>query len=302
MRLPPDLRIPPSRTEELHRLLLERPQETLFHIAVLEERGITSSPGESSFGFLGWPEEGPLRAAAFVGGLWFASVTARSPADAAEMGRHLREKRLLRLRRVVGERGATDAFWTAWSPGQVETVLSHPQQLMLAEPAGVGTLALPELRPAFPSEEEWVYEASAAMQIEELDVDPRIEEASTFRAQVAERLRSGRTWVATDRGEIVFKAEVALKNRIGAQIGGVWVPPAHRGKRLASRGMSELARRMLREVPVVSLHVHEKNEPAVRAYRTAGFRDAVPFRLVRGLPAGSGRGEASAASGRSGSR
>src|SRR5439155_11394800 len=71
-----DLRIPPSRSAELKTLLLHRPEETLFHLAVLEERGVSSSPGESPFGFVGWPASGPLRAAAFVGGSWFATAFA----------------------------------------------------------------------------------------------------------------------------------------------------------------------------------------------------------------------------------
>ena len=48
--------------------------------------------------------------------------------------------------------------------------------------------------------------------------------------------------------------------------------------------MSELARRLLASVPSVSLHVNEQNVPAVRAYHRAGFIEAVPFRLTRGLP------------------
>lgn len=282
MRLPADLRIPASRADELRELLLRRPEETLFHLAVIEERGVTSGPGESPFGFFGWPEEGPLRACVFVGGTWFASAHAPDPQDAAAIGARLRLP--LRLRRAVGERAATDAFWNAWSDGQARTVLSHDQQLMVVDDTTVAPFDLRGLRPAVSSEEALVHTAAAEMQLEELGVDPRIEEPAMFRAQVLERLRGGRTWVVVEKGRIVFKAEVALRSRLGAQIGGVWVPPAHRGYGLATRGVADLARRLLAQVPTVSLHVHERNIPAVRAYRRGGFRETLPFRLVRGAP------------------
>src|SRR5574341_1898186 len=129
MHLPAaDLRISASRADELRALLSRNPDETLFHLSVLEERGIASGPGESPFCFVGWPRDGVLAAAAFVGGNWFASAHAPRAEDAAALGREMRGT--LRLRRVVGERAATDAFWSAWANGQAETVLSHPQQLM----------------------------------------------------------------------------------------------------------------------------------------------------------------------------
>jgi ribosomal protein S18 acetylase RimI-like enzyme len=54
--------------------------------------------------------------------------------------------------------------------------------------------------------------------------------------------------------------------------------------------MTEIARRLLLTVPAVSLHVHEKNVPAVAAYKRAGFRSVLPFRLLRGAPFANGNG------------
>src|SRR5688500_13961881 len=105
MRLADDLRVPAERANELKELLLQRPDEALFHLSVLEERGTASRPGEGSFAFLGWPQEGPLRAAAFVAGNWFVSPFAPDPADAGAMGLHMAGR--LVVRRAIGERSAT---------------------------------------------------------------------------------------------------------------------------------------------------------------------------------------------------
>lgn len=276
------LRIPPERAGELAELFAKSPDETLFHLSVLEERGVSSRPGEGAFSFVGWPERGPLRAAAFLAGGWFISPFAPDPRDAGEMGAALAGK--LYVRRAIGERAATDALWNALAPGHMDTVLRHDQQLMMVTPETAAAFDLPGLRPAEASEEELVHEAAALMQTEELGIDPRRDEPGAFRSQVQDRLRSGRTWVLVRDGEIRFKADVALRSKRGAQIGGVWVPPGHRGRGLATRGMAELVRRLLATCAIVTLHVHERNVPAVRAYRSAGFRDLLAFRLLRGQP------------------
>lgn len=291
-----ELRIPPERGAELAELLLRNPDETLFHLSVLEERGVASRPGEGAFAFLGWPERGPLRAAAFVAGGWFISPFAPDPRDAGELGAALAGR--LHVRRAIGERAATDALWNGLAPGHMDTVLRHDQQLMMVTPQSTAALDLPGMRPAELQEEDLVHDAAALMQAEELGIDPRRDEPGAFRAQVQDRLRSGRTWVLVHDGEIRFKADVALRNRRGAQIGGVWVPPKYRGRGLATRGMCELVRRLLATCPVVTLHVHERNLPAVRAYRRAGFRDVLAFRLLRGQPIA--REEARVASGKGG--
>ena len=187
-------------------------------------------------------------------------------------------------RRASGERAATDALWGALAPGRLSTALRHDQSLMLLRAPDAADLSLPGLRPAEAHEEELVLDAAARMQTEELGVDPRLEDPTVFRTQVQDRARAGRTFVLVLGGEVRFKADVALRCKRGAQIGGVWVPPEHRGKGLASRGTCELARRLLTTGPLVSLHVHEKNLPAVAAYERAGFRHALPFRLLRGEP------------------
>ena len=282
MKLPEDLRVPADRAGELEALFAQSPDETLFHLSVLEERGVASRPGEGAFHFVGWPREGALRAAAFVAGGWFVSPFARDPADAEALGLALAGR--LSVRRAIGERAATDALWNGIAPGHMDTVLRHDQQLMLVTPPKASSLELAALRPAEAHEEDLVFEAAALMQAEELGIDPRREEPNAFRSQVQDRLRTGRTFVVVQSGEIRFKADVALRSKRGAQIGGVWVPPAHRGQGLGARGMAELTRRLLATCPLVSLHVHEQNAPAVGAYRRAGYQPALPFRLLRGAP------------------
>ena len=66
----------------------------------------------------------------------------------------------------------------------------------------------------------------------------------------------------------------------GAQVEGVFTAEDRRGQGIASRCMAELGRRLLAEVPLVTLHASERNTAALRAYERAGYRQVDRLRLV----------------------
>jgi predicted GNAT family acetyltransferase len=84
-----------------------------------------------------------------------------------------------------------------------------------------------------------------------------------------------------DEGHVLFKAEVACASPYAAQVQGVYVDPAYRGRGLASAGMAAVVALVRREIaPVVSLYVNEWNTPARRAYERAGFEETGRFATV----------------------
>jgi hypothetical protein len=96
------------------------------------------------------------------------------------------------------------------------------------------------------------------------------------RASVAD----GRPRSLLDR-EVVFKAEIGAVAGGVAQVQGVWVPPAHRGRRLSESGMAAVVSAARRDIaPVVSLYVNSYNTRALAAYRAVGFRQVGTFATV----------------------
>jgi predicted GNAT family acetyltransferase len=66
-----------------------------------------------------------------------------------------------------------------------------------------------------------------------------------------------------------------------AQVQGVWVEPAQRGRGLAAPGVAAVVRATRREVaPVVSLYVNSYNAPALATYRRVGFEQVGTFATV----------------------
>lgn len=93
------------------------------------------------------------------------------------------------------------------------------------------------------------------------------------RQRMADSIDRGMTWVVELQGRAVGKVDLSLHStRRGAQIAGVYVDPAHRGRGIATGMVSAVSRQLLDQgLPVVSLHVRDDNTPAIAAYQRSGF-------------------------------
>lgn len=172
---------------------------------------------------------------------------------------------------VVGPRALCDQLISGW-PAPLAT---HDQRLYVLQRSEA---ACEGLRQAVAEDQEDVSAMSLAMEAEDLGRPPRSLEI--HEARVADRIRDGRVWVVERAGELVFTVNVGTDTVHGAQLGGTYVPPLHRGRGLASRAMAAVAARLLQERPRVTLHVREANAPAVRAYERAGFEPSTAYRVA----------------------
>jgi predicted GNAT family acetyltransferase len=124
--------------------------------------------------------------------------------------------------------------------------------------------------------------ACVAMFTEEVGVSPLAGDGGLlYQARIAELVSTGRAFARIEDGEVVFKAEIGAVTRHTCQIQGVWVAPAHRGKRLSEAGMAAVLHYALHDVaPVASLYVNDFNAPARATYRAIGYREVGTFTTV----------------------
>ena len=141
-----------------------------------------------------------------------------------------------------------------------------------------------DLRPAGEKDLSWLAEAGYALAREDLGVPAWALSRPRLRMVAAGRIRKGKTFVIRRGGKPVFKVNLAVGVREGALIEGVFTDPEHRGKGLASRGVAALCGELLREYPLVALHVGAENRPARRAYEKAGLRERERLGLLLYLP------------------
>jgi len=204
-----------------------------------------------------------------------------SPEDAVVFA----ERALARRRTastVVGPQEAVVPFWntigSSW--GRPRDARWDQRHMVIAEDPWVPPD--PAVRVTARTDLDALYPACVAMYSEEVGVSPEIGGGSElYRTRVVQLISRGWSFARFDRGELVFKAEVACATPQAAQIQGVWVPPHRRGEGLASAGMAAVVALVRERIsPAVSLYVNEWNAPARRAYERVGFRETTRFATV----------------------
>jgi uncharacterized protein len=182
-------------------------------------------------------------------------------------------------RMIIGDERAVNELWSAAEsllpepredrPGQPVYVLDEP-------PAGEDT----GLREARLKDVELLLPACAATHREELGVDPLERDAAGFRRRTLGQIQEHRSWLWTENGTILFKAEASAWTPSAVQLQQVWVDPAVRNQGYGRGGLRHLCRLLLERTPTVCLFVRPENAPAIRVYEAVGMRRRGSYRSV----------------------
>ena len=127
------------------------------------------------------------------------------------------------------------------------------------------------LRPATEQDFELLLPACAVAHLEEIGVDPMVRDPDGFRWRTRSQIQEGRSWLWVEGETILFKAEASAWTPSAVQVQQVWVDPPARNKGYAQRGMRDLCRLLLDQVPTVCLFVRPENAPALRVYEAIGM-------------------------------
>ena len=184
-----------------------------------------------------------------------------------------------RARMLIGEQGAVSELWDVARrklptpredrPGQpVYTISAAP------EPGESG------LRPARLSDLDLLVPACARAHEVELGIDPLARDADGFRWRTRSQIEEGRSWLWVEDGVILFKAEASAWTPAAVQLQQVWTDPAARGAGNGSRGLRDLIRLLLVQVPRVCLFVRADNQGAIKLYDSVGMQHVLDYRSV----------------------
>ena len=184
-----------------------------------------------------------------------------------------------RARMLIGEQVAVSDLW-----GAVRRNLPAPREDRPRQP--VYTISdAPEagetgLRAARFSDLDLLVPACARAHEVELGIDPLARDADGFRWRTRTQIEEGRSWLWAEDGVILFKAEASAWTPEAVQLQQVWTDPAARGTGNGSRGLRDLIRLLLQQVPRVCLFVRADNQPAIRLYDTVGMQHVLDYRSV----------------------
>ena len=184
-----------------------------------------------------------------------------------------------RARMLICEQAAVSDLWAA-----VRRNLPAPREDRPRQP--VYTISdAPEagetgLRAAQFSDLDLLVPACARAHEVELGIDPLARDADGFRWRTRTQIEEGRSWLWAEDGVILFKAEASAWTPEAVQLQQVWTDPAARGTGNGSRGLRDLIRLLLKQVPRVCLFVRADNQPAIRLYDTVGMQHVLDYRSV----------------------
>lgn len=179
---------------------------------------------------------------------------------------------------MVGPASDLLALWhdlcARWGESYEAVRVMRPRQLLMARAEPSSVEADPRLVPATEAEFDSYFAAAAAMYLEELEEDPLQTNPIGYRNYVRGLIEKGRAFAIVESGEVVFKADLGAVSAQVAQVQGVWVKPACRGRGLSVGGMAGVTNAIVASGRTASLYVNDFNAPAVAAYRRCGFAEA----------------------------
>ena len=177
---------------------------------------------------------------------------------------------------LIGERTAIDALYSGM--GRPKNRLFADQRLYRCTLTTPG----PELKCRWgtPDDFESICLYASNMMQEDLGINPLREDPVRHVASIQHRLKHQKTQIGEHNGDICFVLDVGTSFKLGAQVGGTFVPKPFRGKGISKQGMRWTTKNLLRECKCVTLHVNENNHPAIRCYEAVGYEPSTAYRMI----------------------
>ena len=195
------------------------------------------------------------------------------PDDAPALLAALHQQGLPRM--LVGEAASVRALAGVLKPWRLPQEVRDPQPLLRVDSMAAG--AATPLRRATRADLDALTEAAAAMHREEMGVDPLTVDSAGWRGRMTALVDRGWSFLWSNGGDILFKAELSAWTPEAVQIQGVWTHPRWRRRGVATAGMTALCELLLRDVPTCTLYVNHYNVAAIRLYAKLGFTQIGEF-------------------------
>ena len=255
--------------------LSERPVDNVIMSGFIRDNGVVSPQNRGRF-FGCWNTSGALEGVALLGrGVSFDSRSDAATELFASLTRQSPAPRLL-----MGESNQVQSFWGYYAPAgarprKLRDVTILEQRRPFADCEEVEGLRLARM-----DEADEVAALHAEMVHEETGIDPMRAEPAGFRLRCLRRIERLRTWVWSEGGPVVFKADVVAETPEVAYVEGVYVSPDERGKGYGRRCLSQVGRQLLGRVRTVCLFADEENSRARDFYLSVGYRPASSYQIL----------------------
>ncbi len=267
----------PKHLESLKALLAREPSHNLYLLGLLEEFGIVPASGRAPFTFWGRFISGELTAAIFVGGTGGMVVPSSNlPNAIADIARTLNGK--VKLGAALGEKGCVDTLLQHL--GTPRPKVSRAQRLFAVSADDLGPFTNPNLRLAVELDVEQLIPMAAQAVQEIMQRNPLEEDPEGFPLRVRQRVRSKRTYVLEENGQLVFKIDVGSRSQFGAELEGLFTVQGERRRGHATLSLGQISRHLLSSLPRLTIRVDDLDPALAGVARKVGYLAGRAQRLV----------------------
>jgi uncharacterized protein len=223
---------------------------------------------------------------AVVAHSWNGNLLVQAPSGAGELARRAAAATGRRIAGVLGPWQQACAVLNELGLSQAETSIRSCEDLFaldldaLRVPALLAAAAV-ACRPAEPADLDQLAEWRRRYAIETLGEPDRPDLLRSSREEVSWAQASGSLFVLGDGRELLATCAFNARHPACVQIGGVWTPPALRGRgygRAVVAGALLAARQD--NVPRSVLFTDQHNAPARRAYESLGYQRVGDYALI----------------------
>jgi ribosomal protein S18 acetylase RimI-like enzyme len=254
-------------TAALQRLLDEDPLQNVYLRSELRVGGVSTGQ------WWGLAADGRLRATLLGGPLvvpWVPDLD-----DARRLAEGMGRQQPVRM--LVGPRDQVVALHRARPDAPTPRELRDPQPFLVLRRGALRVRPAPEVRRGTPHDLDRLTVAAADMHREEMGVDPLAIDPAGWRTRMSTLVQRGWSWVWTEDGEVIFKAELSGWTPEAVQIQGVYTAPHARNRGIASAALAAVCRDMLEQVSTCTLYVNHYNAAARALYHRLGFEHHADF-------------------------
>ena len=277
--LPPGCGLHPLTAEDADDVLTflpKKPAHCAYLAGLIEDHGLVSPLNRGAFyasrNFLS-----EIQGVALVGHATIIEPTNNeSIRELAEVAANWESTHL-----VMCEERWADEFWKHYrTTDRSATVQSRELLLELRWPAIHSNKSRQQLRLATTRDLELLVPVHAGLASAESGIDPREVDYEGFIERYRQRILNGRTWVLTQKDQLIFTADVVTATHETCYLEGVWVNPASRGLGYGRACIAELARMLLWRSRSLSLLVNDHNHEAHTFFRNCGFHVRGSYRTT----------------------
>jgi GNAT superfamily N-acetyltransferase len=259
-------RLSPEDAPALQSLLDADPLQNVYLRSELRLGGLTRGQ------WWGVGAPGRLRAAMIGGPLVTPWIP--DPDDADRLAEALAHQP---VRMVCGPREQAVALHDARRPHVAARERRDPQPFLVLRRGRLAAAPAPQVRHGTMADLDRLTVASADMHREEMGVDPMAVDPGGWRSRMGTFIQRGWSWVWTEAGRVVFKAELSAWTQEAVQVQGVYTAPEVRNRGIATAGLAAVCRDALEQVPACTLYVNHYNAAARTVYARLGFEPVADF-------------------------